>query len=104
MKDRLSTRITDNTPEVPPWTFLTNHAHVLICIARDPEAVLRDVARQVGITERAVQRIIADLKDAGYIQLFKQGRQNRYELALSKSLRHPIESNCNISDFVNLIK
>jgi predicted transcriptional regulator len=104
LKDRLSSKITEHVPEVPPWTFLTNHAHVLICIARDREAVLRDVAKQVGITERAVQRIIADLKEAGYILLFKEGRQNRYELALSKPLRHQIESNCNVSDFVNLIK
>lgn len=104
MKNRLSPKITENTPEVPPWTFLTNHAHVLICIARGPDVVLRDVAKQVGITERAVQRIVAELEESGYIQRYKEGRQNRYQLTLTKPLRHPIESNCCVSDFVNLIK
>lgn len=104
MKKQLSSRVPDNTSKVPPWTFLTNHAHVLICIARDKQAVLRDVAEQVGITERAVQRIVADLEEAGYIQRFKEGRQNRYQLTLTKPLRHPIESNCHVSDFVKLIR
>ena len=104
MKNRLSSRITKTTPKAPPWTFLTNHAHVLICIARNPDAVLRDVAKQVGITERAVQRIVTDLEESGYIQRFKEGRQNRYQLTLTKPLRHPIESNCHVSEFVNLIK
>ena len=52
----------------PDWTFLTNHAHVLLCIAREPEARMRDVAQLVGITERAVQRIVADLEEAEYIE------------------------------------
>ena len=90
--------------EAPQWTFRSNHAHVLICIARDPEAVLRNVAKDVGITERAVQRIVSDLEEAGYIARFKEGRQNRYQLTLSKPLRHPVESNCLIRDLINLIK
>ena len=60
------------------WTFLTNHAHVLFCIAEDPEMRLRDVAARVGITERAVQRIVTDLEGEGYLTVSKEGRRNRY--------------------------
>ena len=64
----------------PAWTFLTNHAHVLLCIAKEPEARMRDVATLVGITERAVQRIVADLEEAGYIARIRHGRRNRYKV------------------------
>lgn len=90
--------------ETPNWTFLTNHTHVLICLARDPEMILRDVAAKVGITERAVQRIVAELEEGGYIGREKDGRRNHYTLTLSKSLRHPVESNCNVKSLVDLIK
>lgn len=60
-----------------PWTFLTNHAHVLLCIAADPEARMRDVAVRVGVTERAVQRIVADLAEGGYLAVGRVGRRNR---------------------------
>jgi predicted transcriptional regulator len=90
--------------DVPNWTFLTNHGHVLICLARDPEMILRDVADQVGITERAVQRIVAELEEAGYIERIKEGRRNRYRLTLTKPLRHPVEKNCHVRDLVNLIR
>ncbi|MFW7380266.1 MAG: helix-turn-helix transcriptional regulator [Oligoflexus sp.] len=90
--------------EKAKWTFLTNHSHVLICLARNPESLLRDVALQVGITERAVQRIVADLEDGGYITRVKEGRTNRYKLSLSKKLRHPVEKNCVLRDLVDLIK
>lgn len=86
------------------WTFLTNHCHVLICLARDQEVVLRDVATKVGITERAVQRIVADLEEGGYVQKEKDGRRNRYRLTISKSLRHPVESNCDVKSLVELLK
>lgn len=86
------------------WTFLTNHTHVLICLARDPEIILRDVALKVGITERAVQRIVADLEDSGYLVRHKDGRKNYYKLSLHKSLRHPVESNCHVKALVELIK
>lgn len=91
-------------PEIPDWTFLTNHAHVLICLARDTNLVLRDVARLVGITERAVQRIVADLEAEGYLERTREGRQNTYRLTLTKKLRHPVERNCHIRAFVDLIK
>lgn len=90
--------------EAPNWTFLTNHTHVLICLVREPEVVLKDVAAKVGITERAVQRIVSELEEGGYIAREKDGRRNRYKLTLSKSLRHPVESNCNVKSLVDLIK
>ncbi len=77
--------------EEPAWTFLTNHSHVLICLAREPEARMRDVAEAVGITERAVQRIISDLERAGYIERSRDGRRNHYEIRKELPLRHPIE-------------
>ena len=61
-----------------PWTFLTNHAQVLLCLADAPDIRLRDVAERVGITERAVQRIVADLSQAGYVKRDRVGRRNRY--------------------------
>ena len=72
------------------WVFLTNHAHVLLCIARDPEARARDIAEQVGITERATQRILADLRTEGYVTRTKVGRRNRYTINPRGHLRHPI--------------
>lgn len=88
----------------PSWTFLTNHTHVLICIAREPDCVLRRVASLVGITERAVQRIVSELEEAGYIERRKDGRRNVYRLLLSKSLRHEVEANCKIGELIDLIK
>ena len=74
------------------WTFLTNHSHVLVCLWRDPEARLRDVAAQVGITERAVQGIVADLEDAGVLTRTREGRRNHYQIHPDVPLRHPVES------------
>lgn len=74
------------------WTFLTNHGHVLVCLARTPGIRLRDVAAEVGITERAVQRIVADLEAGGYLTRHRSGRQNEYEIDDLKSLRHPVEA------------
>ena len=93
-------------PVVKPtvWTFLTNHSHVLICLARDSDIVLKDVAKLVGVTERAVQRIVSELEEGGYIIREKDGRRNRYNLNLANSLRHPVESNCNLKSLVDLIK
>ena len=74
------------------WTFLTNHAHVLVAIARDPDARLRDIADQVGITERAVQGIVRDLYEHGYLHRERVGRRNKYELDDSLPMRHPLEA------------
>ena len=85
------------------WTFLTNHAHVLAVLHADPEKVLREVAVEVGITERAVQRIIHDLEDGGFIQRERIGRQNRYQILEGLPLRHPIEAHRKIGDLLKLI-
>jgi hypothetical protein len=72
------------------WVFLTNHAHVLLSVARDPEARARDIAERVGITERAAQRILSDLLSEGYIAKTKIGRRNRYTVNRRGHLRHPV--------------
>lgn len=86
-----------------PWTFLTNHSHVLLCLARDPEMRLRDVADLVGVTERAVQRIVRELEEAGYLLRSKQGRRNRYEIDLDLPLRHPVERHCKVAKLVTMV-
>ncbi len=73
------------------WTFLTNHAHALLCISRDPNILLRKLALRVGITERAAQAIVADLVREGYLTRERVGRRNRYAVALQRPLRHPVE-------------
>ncbi|HET8684830.1 MAG TPA: winged helix-turn-helix domain-containing protein [Micromonosporaceae bacterium] len=88
---------------MPDWTFLTNHAHVLLCIARDPGIRLRDVATRVGITERAAQRIVADLTDAGYLSATREGRRNRYQLNPTLPLRHPLERDHQIGEILAVL-
>lgn len=85
------------------WTFLTNHAHVLVLLHLQPGLVLREVALQVGITERAVQRIVQDLEVGGFIRREKIGRQNHYEVLMDRPLRHPIEAHRKIGDLLALI-
>lgn len=85
------------------WTFMTNHAHVLFCIAQDSTLRLRDVAARVGITERAVQRIVADLHDSGYIEVHKEGRRNRYEVNFDMPLRHAVEKHRSVRELIALI-
>ena len=70
------------------WTFLTNHAQVLLCLAEAPDIRLRDVAERVGITERAAQRILADLVDAGYVKTTRVGRRNHYTIDREHAMRH----------------
>ncbi len=85
------------------WTFLSNHAHVLICLAKDSHQRLRDVADQIGITERAVQGIVSDLESEGLLQRHRRGRRNIYELSLDQPLRHPIERHRDVGELVQLI-
>jgi DNA-binding IscR family transcriptional regulator len=85
------------------WTFLSNHAHVLLCLARDPNATMREVAALVGITERAVQRIVGDLEAAGYLVRDRQGRRNHYEICTGLLLRHPVERHVTISSLIELV-
>ncbi len=82
------------------WTFLTNHARVLITLARDPEARLRDVADLIGITERAVQLIVADLEASGYLTRTRVGRRNRYTIDPTVALRHPAEADHPVGDLL----
>lgn len=85
------------------WTFFSNYGHVLVCLARNREARLRDVAQEVGITERAVQKIVRDLQDAGFLAITKQGRCNRYRVNRRKSLRHALESHCTVGQLLALV-
>lgn len=88
---------------IPSWTFLTNHAHVLITLAQHEGIVLREIAQRVGITERAVQKIIAELAAEGFLKRVKVGRQNHYKLHLQRPLRHPIEQHRTIGDIIKLV-
>jgi DNA-binding Lrp family transcriptional regulator len=85
------------------WTIFSNHGHVLFCLTRDPEARLRDVAADVGITERAVQKIVRDLQDGGMISITKSGRRNRYRIHKKQTLRHEIEASCKIRDLIKVV-
>jgi predicted transcriptional regulator len=85
------------------WTFLTNHSHVLICLTRNPDMVLREVAYEVGITERAVQRIVQELEEAGAIQRIKCGRQNHYRINRKCKLRHDIEHHRTLGELLDTI-
>ena len=85
------------------WTFLTNHTHVLICLAGEPQPPLREVAAHVGITERSVQRIVADLETDGYLVRRREGRRNRYSIRRGTPLRHPIETHKRVGDLLAMI-
>jgi predicted transcriptional regulator len=85
------------------WGFLTNHAHVLLCIARDPQARARDIAEQVGITERATQRILADLIADGYVTRTKVGRRNHYKINPRGQLRHPVFRDLSIGPLIEVL-
>ena len=86
-----------------PWTFLSNHGHVLVCLARDPDVRMRDVAAAVGITERAVQQIVHDLVDGGYVAKSKEGRRNHYRVVRSTHFRHELEADVSLGAFVDLV-
>jgi len=91
-------------PGVSHWTFLTNHAHVILCIAKNPELRLREIADVVGITERAVHRIVADLTESGFIDVKRDGRCNVYRMHPEKYLRHPMEAHRQVADLICLIE
>jgi len=86
------------------WTFLTNHAHVLAILHAHPDMVLRQVALEVGITERAVQRIVQDLEEGGFIERERVGRRNTYSIIEDEPLRHPVEAHRRIGDLLELIR
>jgi hypothetical protein len=95
--------LTEPTPG-RDWTFLSNHGHVLLAIAHDPEVRLRDIAVRVGITERAVQLIVADLVEGEYIAREKVGRRNRYTILSGRQFRHPAERTAPLDEFLNIFK
>jgi len=88
----------------PPWTFLSNHGHVLVCIVRDPNVRVREIARAVGITERAVQRILSELEEARVIVRTRQGRRTHYEVNERLPLRHPIEAQHSVGELVRAVR
>lgn len=85
------------------WTFFSNHAHVLFVLARDPTLRLREVAQQVQITERAVQRIVAELAESGFITVEREGRRNQYRIEPDRPLRHPVEAHRTIRDLLEVL-
>lgn len=86
------------------WHFLTNHAHVLLCIAEDADITVRDLAQRVGITERAVVRIIGELDDAGYVERTREGRRNHYTIDPTRPLRHTVEAHCSVGDLIGMVQ
>ncbi len=85
------------------FTFLTNHSHVLVCLTRDPQRRLRDVADDVGITERAVQAIVRDLAQAGVLTIKKEGRRNVYTVNKKARLRHPVEGGTTVGQLLKVV-
>lgn len=85
------------------WTFFTNHAHVLFCLAEDPDVRVRDISDRVGITERAVQRILSELVDDGYISATREGRRNHYEVRCTAKLRHNVEGGHNVGELLDML-
>lgn len=95
----------NNSPEErsPKWGFLTNHAHVLVCVANDPGIRLRDIADAVGITERATHRIVAELVEEGYLLREREGRRNRYQVVEDLSLRHPLVEDHRVGELLQVL-
>ena len=85
------------------WTFLSNYAHVLVCLADNPDARLRDVADRVGITERTAFRLIGELEEAGVLERAREGRRNRYVINTEAHLRHAIEEHCTVGELLETV-
>ena len=86
------------------WRFLSNHTQVLLCIQRDPDVRFRDIAQMVGITERAAQRIVADLIDSGYVESDRIGRRNHYRVNTDVAMRHPAQEGHDIGELLRLLR
>jgi len=86
------------------WTFLTNHTQVLLCIARDGDVRTRDIAQMVGITERAAQRIVAELAEAGFISIERVGRRHRYAIDRESAMRHDAQAGHDIGELLDLLR
>lgn len=85
------------------WTFLTNHAHVLLCLAHGDPLTARELSQRVGVTERAVQAIVADLVAGGYLTKTKVGRRNSYTVNPAGRLRHPLESTHTVGELIDVL-
>ncbi len=85
------------------WTLLSNHAHVLVCLAVDPDARLREMAQRIGITQRSVQNVLQDLEREGLVHRERQGRRNHYRLQLDQPLRHPLEAHRTVGELVEML-
>ena len=85
------------------WTFFSNYAHVLVCLAQNPDALLREIADRVGVTERTAMRLINRLDEAGILSRVKQGRRNYYQINTGEHLRHPLEAHCTIDELLRMI-
>jgi DNA-binding IclR family transcriptional regulator len=92
-----------STDQPKTWTFLTNHAQVLLCLVDTPDIRLRDVAERVGITERATQRILAELVEAGYVKATRVGRRNKYTVDREHAMRHSAQFGHEIGDLLNAL-
>jgi DNA-binding MarR family transcriptional regulator len=90
--------------ESPRWDLLTNHAHVLLCVADDPGIRVRDIADAVGITERAAHRILSELVDEGYVLRERDGRRNRYEVRREQPLPHPLLQERQVGELLELLR
>ena len=86
------------------WRFLSNHTQVLLCIQRDPDVRFRDIAEVVGITERAAQRIVADLVESGYVESERIGRRNHYRVNTEIAMRHPAQEGLDVGELLRLLK
>jgi hypothetical protein len=93
-----------SSPDSKNWHFLTSHSQVLLCLSRDPDVRLRDVAATVGITERATQRIVSDLVEAGYVTRTRIGRRNRYAVNTDVPMRHPAQDGHEIGELLDLLR
>lgn len=93
----------DAEKQAVSFTFLSNHSHVLLLLAHEPDLRLRDMADRVHITERAVQKIVADLEAAGIVTREKDGRRNRYLVHVKQPLRHPIEAHRTVADLIKMV-
>ena len=99
----MDSRVDGNGNAARSWDFLTNHAHVLTCIANDPGARLREIADAVGITERAAHRIVSELVEEGYVLREREGRRNRYEIVSELPLRHPLVQQREVGDLLKVL-
>ena len=93
----------DFSEKTHAWTFLSNHMHVLVALSRDPELRIRDLSELIGITQRAVQRILAELIAEGVLKAKKVGRRNLYTIQRKTRLRHPLESKHTVGELIDLL-